>query len=110
MKQTGLTSEGGKVDVDIPELGRPGCANCAFAILTVDGLTNKATAFECRRYAPRPGQLAAWPDVRPDDWCGQHVSRQEMAENERARREAMGAMRLLRDTFAGDDPPDNLNG
>jgi len=98
--QKGMTSEGERIDVEVPNIGRPGCANCAFAILSVDGASNKVAGFECRRYAPRPGQLSAWPDVRPDDWCGQYMSRREFAETESAKRESLGVMRLLRDTFS----------
>ena len=107
----GMMPDGSKVEIDVPKIGRPGCANCAFVILVVDGNANEARAFECRRYAPRPGQIAAWPVVNPADWCGMYCSRQEFAEGERARREAAGAMRLLRDVFDPEKtPPENLNG
>lgn len=111
---TGIKPDGEKIEVDIPQVGRPACANCAFAIAQVDGASNKVVSIECRRFAPRPGQLAAWPGVLPDDWCGMYMSRGEFAEGERAKREAFGAMRLIRDTFAqlpdGGDEPGNLNG
>ena len=64
----GIKPDGGKVEVDIPEVQRPACANCAFAIAQVEAATNKVVSFECRRYAPRPGVIAAWPSVIPDDW------------------------------------------
>lgn len=110
MKQTGITPTGDKIAVELPEVNRPGCINCAFAIVVMDGPNNVASV-ECRRYAPRPGQIAAWPTVRPDDWCGMHTSREEFAANEVARKQALGAAALLRDLFdPSKTPPDNLNG
>ncbi len=109
--QKGMTSTGEKIDVEVPSIGRPGCANCAFAIVTVNGATNNAEGFECRRYAPRPGIVAAWPGVRPDDWCGMYTSREEFHAQEVGRRQAIGAMRLLQDLVDPEKtPPDNLNG
>lgn len=111
----GMTPTGEKIDVEIPDVGRPGCANCAFAIMSVDGATNKPAGFECRRYAPQPGTIAAWPPVRPDDWCGQYMSRREFHENERTRNEAAGMLAMFRDVFGvGTGGPEsgsgNLNG
>lgn len=117
--QKGMTPTGEKVDVEIPDVGRPGCANCAFAIISVDGATNKPEGFECRRYAPQPGVIAAWPTVRPDDWCGQYMGRKEFYENERTRREAAGMLEMFRDVFnvgqggpgsGSGGGPENLNG
>lgn len=109
--QKGMTPSGEKIDVEIPDVGRPGCANCAFAIVSVDGATNQPHGFECRRYAPRPGIVAAWPNVRPDDWCGQYTSRREFHEAENARRQAAGMLALFRDVFDTEKtPPENLNG
>lgn len=112
--QKGMTAEGQKIEVDIPNIGRPGCANCAFATVSVDGATNKPAGFQCRRYAPQPGRVAAWPPVRPDDWCDMYTSRGEFAENERARHEAAGVLAMFRDVFdvgkSGPGSPENLNG
>lgn len=108
--QKGMTPDGQKIDVEIPNVGRPGCANCAFAIVSVDGATNAVAGFECRRYAPRPGVIAAWPNVRPDDWCGMYTSREEFRANEQGRRQALGVMRLLQDTFSDpDSSPEKSN-
>lgn len=111
----GVNPQGEKIDVEIPDVGRPGCANCAFAVMNINGATNKPEGFECRRYAPQPGKIAAWPPVRPDDWCGQYMSRREFAENECARQEAAGMLAMFRDVFGvgmgkPGKGPGNLNG
>lgn len=111
MKQTGMKPDGEKIDVEMPEVSRPACVNCAFAIAQVDGATNKVVAIECRRYAPRPGIIASWPGVSPEDWCGMYMSRPEFHANELAKKQAAGIMRLFGD-MADDakSPPENLNG
>lgn len=109
-QQKGIAPDGSAVKVELPEVGRPGCGNCAFAVVVVDH-DMKPQGFECRRYAPQPGRLAVWPVVQPHEWCGMYTSRAEFADSERARREAMGALALLRDTFdPSKTPPENLNG
>lgn len=29
---------------------------------------------DCRRHAPRPGQIGAWPTTHVADWCGEAVA------------------------------------
>lgn len=109
--KTGTKPDGGTVSVEMPQVARPACVNCAFAIAQVEGDTNKVVAIECRRYAPRPGVIAAWPGVNPEDWCGMYMSRAEFHANELAKKQAAGVMRLFEDMVADvKNPPENLNG
>jgi hypothetical protein len=55
------------------------CRNCKFwwpiADQQVDlHLRMHATRGQCRRHAPPPASVEAiWPNVRNEDWCGEHV-------------------------------------
>lgn len=45
---------------------QPSCEKCVFAAIV-------ETWTECRFHAPKPGAMtqACWPNVQPDDFCGQ---------------------------------------
>lgn len=44
------------------------CEECRF-FETING--RHAPAGKCRRHSPRPGMSPSWPEVSPDDWCGE---------------------------------------
>jgi hypothetical protein len=62
------------------------CMNCDFAHETKHEIYSDEpfeSAYECRRYAPRPlpedQATHEWPTVMPDDWCGEFAAREHAA-------------------------------
>lgn len=49
------------------------CASCTY----YSGARANASNGHCRRYAPQPNTTiatpTAWPIVKAEDWCGEHV-------------------------------------
>lgn len=60
------------------------CIDCEYA----EPLHTSNPMFRCRRYAPRPSPGGVepsgivWPLVAPEDWCGEFLERDSMAEAE----------------------------
>jgi hypothetical protein len=48
---------------------QPCCGKCRFSAENDGGFV------ECRRYAPRIGDVADWPLVHTSQWCGEYQAR-----------------------------------
>jgi hypothetical protein len=55
----------------MPKAGES-CSKCNYWIKNADKPEGQG---DCRRYAPRPGAVAAWPKTPGDAWCGEYKPR-----------------------------------